>query len=215
MNYPIKASLLPAVLFAAIMVFALYVVQLLVVGEDSTGLYTRIVWGNAISPVIVGVFLVAIYLLWDKRRKLAKEKKRSGWFLHDIAPRLLDKYARIEQITDRHSELRDNLLANRWNRMQFDTGSKQTSNTNGDYQASNNSSLKHAELESEHLQNSYSLPRFFVWALPIIGFTGTVWGRAQYFFFLGHHECQSVRCQRVLDAATKHTTGNQRVVDRV
>ena len=123
MNYPIKASLLPAVLFAAIMVFALYVVQLLVVGEDSTGLYTRIVWGNAISPVIVGVFLVAIYLLWDKRRKLAKEKKKSGWFLQDIAPRLLDKYARIEQITDRHSELRDNLLANRWNRMQFDTGS--------------------------------------------------------------------------------------------
>ena len=189
MNYPIKASLLPAVLFAAIMVFALYVVQLLVVGEDSTGLYTRIVWGNAISPVIVGVFLVAIYLLWDKRRKLAKEKKKSGWFLQDIAPRLLDKYARIEQITDRHAELRDNLLANRWNRMQFDTGSQQTSNTSGDYQASNgyqtsnsyqqsnnDSTLKHAELESEHLQNSYSLPRFFVWALPIIGFTGTVWG---------------------------------------
>ena len=166
MNYPIKASLLPAVLFAAIIVFALYVVQLLVFPEDS-GLYSRIVWGNAISPVILGVFMTALYLLWDKRRKLANEKKKSGWFLSDIAPRLLDHHTRLEQVTEEHTELRDNLLANRWNSLQFEAGSQ---NYNND------GMLKHAELESEHLQNSYSLPRFFVWALPIIGFTGTVWG---------------------------------------
>ena len=101
MNYPIKASLLPAVLFAAIIVFALYVVQLLVFPEDS-GLYSRIVWGNAISPVILGVFLTALYLLWDKRRKLANEKKKSGWFLSDIAPRLLDHHTRLEQVTEEY-----------------------------------------------------------------------------------------------------------------
>ena len=119
MNYPIKASLLPAVLFAAIIVFALYVVQLLVFPEDG-GLYSRIVWGNAISPVILGVFLTALYLLWDKRRKLANEKKKSGWFLSDIAPRLLDHHTRLEQVTEEHTELRDNLLANRWNSLQFE-----------------------------------------------------------------------------------------------
>ena len=118
MNYPIKASLLPAIIFAAIAVFALYVVQLLVFPESSTNMYSRIVWGNAISPVIIGIFLIAIYLLWDKRRRLAKEKKKSAWFMRDIAPRLLDQHTRIEQVTDKHADLQDNLLANRWNSLQ-------------------------------------------------------------------------------------------------
>lgn len=163
MNYPIKASLLPAIIFAAIAVFALYVVQLLVFPESSTNMYSRIVWGNAISPVIIGIFLIAIYLLWDKRRRLAKEKKKSAWFMRDIAPRLLDQHTRIEQVTDKHADLQDNLLANRWNSLQ----------SIGD---NNGTMLKSAELENEHLQNSYSLTRFFVWALPIVGFIGTVWG---------------------------------------
>jgi len=167
MNYPIKASLLPAVVFAAIMVFLLYVVQLLAFPADHSGLYSRIVWGNAISPVIVGIFLIALYLLWDKRRKIARERKKTAWFLRDIAPRLLDQNTRIEQVAENHLELRDNLLANRWHRARLESG-----NHSGTYDGT----LKHAELESEHLQNSYSLPRFFVWALPIIGFTGTVWG---------------------------------------
>jgi len=142
MNYPIKASLLPAILFAVAVVFVLYFVQLLIFPDGSTDMYSRIVWGNFISPVIVAIFLVAMFLLVSKRRKLAKEKKNSTWFMQDIAPRLL--------------------LANRWRSVQ----------TNDD----NNGALKHAELENEHLQNSYSLPRFFVWALPIVGFIGTVWG---------------------------------------
>ncbi len=163
MNYPIKASLLPAILFAIIAVAVLYVVQLFLFPEGSDDMYSRIVWGNLISPVIIAIFLTALFLLWDKRRKLAKEKKKSGWFLRDVAPRLLDQHTRIEQVTDKHSDLQDNLLANRWNNIQSNSA-----NTNG--------ALKHAELENEHLQNSYSMPRFFVWALPIVGFIGTVWG---------------------------------------
>ncbi len=165
MNYPIKASLLPAILFAVVAVAVLYVVQLLAFPEGSTDMYSRIVWGNYISPAIVGIFLIAIFLLWDKRRKLAKEKKKSGWFLRDIAPRLLDRHTRIDQVTDKHTDLQDNLLANRWNAVQSQSKKHST-----------NSAMKYAELESEHLQNSYSMPRFFVWALPIVGFIGTVWG---------------------------------------
>lgn len=161
MNYPIKASLLPALLFAAVVVLALYVVQLLIFPDGSSDMFSRIVWGNAISPVIVGIFLTAMFLLWDKRRKLKAEKKKSGHFLSDIAPRLLDRHSRIEEVTGNTSDLQDNLLANRW-------GNIQSHGHEG--------ALKHAELESEHLQNSYSLPRFFVWALPIVGFIGTVWG---------------------------------------
>jgi len=162
MNYPIKASLLPAILFAAAVVFALYVVQLLLFPDGSTDMYSRIVWGNFISPAILGIFLIAMFLLVSKRRKLAAEKKNSSWFMQEIAPRLIDQHTRIEELTDKHAALSDNLMANRWNNVQSDTD--------------NNTALKHAELENEHLQNSYSLPRFFVWALPIVGFIGTVWG---------------------------------------
>ena len=162
MNYPIKASLLPAVLFAVVVVFALYVVHLLIFPDGSTNLYSRIVWGNYISPAIVAVFLIAMFLLVSKRSKLAKEKRNSGWFMQDIAPRLIDQHSRIEDLTDNHAELRDNLMANRWHNVQISDDS--------------NGALKYAELENEHLQNSYSMPRFFVWALPIIGFIGTVWG---------------------------------------
>jgi len=30
--------------------------------------------------------------------------------------------------------------------------------------------------EREYLKGSFSLPRFMVWAIPILGFIGTVWG---------------------------------------
>ncbi len=162
MNYPIKAPLLPAILFAAVVVFALYVIQLLIFPDGSTDMYSRIVWGNFISPVILGIFLIAMFLLLGKRRKLAIEKKNSTWFMLDIAPRLIDEHTSIEELTDKHALLSDNLMANRWHNVQSND--------------TNNGVLKHAELENEHLQNSYSLPRFFVWALPIVGFIGTVWG---------------------------------------
>jgi len=58
MNYPIKASLLPAVTFAVIGVVVLFIIQQVLVPEDGANMFARIVWGNFISPVIVGIFLV-------------------------------------------------------------------------------------------------------------------------------------------------------------
>jgi len=166
MNYPIKASLLTAVALAALGVAALYALQLLLQplgGDGGTGMYHRIVWGNYISPFIIGIFLTAMFLLMNKRIRLSKEKQRSKAFLRNIAPRLLDVDTDIHQVTNNHGQFTDNLFAHRW---------QETQGTSDDL--SNN--LKYAELEMEHLQNSYSLPRFFVWALPIVGFVGTVWG---------------------------------------
>ncbi len=169
MNYPIKASLPPAILFAIVGVVVLYAAQLLVFPEVDSGMYYRIVWGNAISPVIVAIFLTAMFLLFSKRRKLGVEKKMSTYFLSDVGPRLFDHQTRIEDVTDQYPAVRDNLLVHRWRQMQLLIN--KTTNSN-DMQGVQN----HAENETEHLQNSYSLPRYFVWALPIVGFIGTVWG---------------------------------------
>jgi len=160
MNYPIKASLLLPVIFAVTGVILLYVMQLLFVPDGSATMFTRIVWGNNISPVIVGIFLTAVFLLIDKRRKLKRERRSSDLFLHEIGPRLLDDRSRLEEISaDR--EFKDNLMAYRWQQTQLpDTDTARSA----------------GETELEHLQNSYSVPRFFVWALPIVGFIGTVWG---------------------------------------
>lgn len=166
MNYPIKASLLPAILFAIILVVVLYSIQLLVFPDLDTGMYYRIVWGNYISPVILGIFFIALFLLMSKRRKLARERKASRHFISDVGPKLFDKQTRVEDVADRFSAFRDNLLVHRWQRMQVQSG-RTGSNVNGREQS---------DSEMEHLQNSYSLPRFFVWALPIVGFIGTVWG---------------------------------------
>lgn len=160
MNYPIKASLLPSVFFAAAGVILLYVLQLLVVPEGSATMFTRIVWGNYISPVIVGIFLVAMFLLFDKRRRLRRERNTSNLFLQEIGPRLLDSSSHLADVSE-NLKFRDNLLAHRWRQAQFpETDNARTFGEN----------------ELEHLQNSYSVPRFFVWALPIVGFVGTVWG---------------------------------------
>lgn len=169
MNYPIKASLLPAILLAIVGVVVLYAVQLLVFPDVDSGMYYRIVWGNMISPVILAIFLIAIFLLVSKRRKLRTEKKMSAYFLNDVGPRLFDNQARIEDVTDRYPAVRDNLLVHRWRQMQV---LMHRSVGTDDLQGVQN----HAENETEHLQNSYSLPRYFVWALPIVGFIGTVWG---------------------------------------
>lgn len=165
MNYPIKSSLLPAIILAVIGVVVLYAVQLLVFPDMDSGMYYRIVWGNAISPIILGIFLIAIFLLFGKRRKLGVEKKMSGFFLNDIGPRLFDNQVRIEEVTDRYPDVRDNLLVHRWQQKRIGYGADDLHGVQN-----------HADNETEHLQNSYSLPRYFVWALPIVGFIGTVWG---------------------------------------
>ena len=165
MNYPIKASLLPAIWFAIIGVVLLYAIQLLLFPDVDTGMYYRIVWGNSISPVILSIFLVSVFLLASKHQKLRTEQKMSAYFLSDIGPRLFDNRTRIEEVTDQHPTIRNNLLVHRWRQMQIGNGA-------ADLQGIQN----HAENETEHLENSYSVPRYFVWALPIVGFIGTVWG---------------------------------------
>jgi len=152
MNYPIKASLLPAVTFAVIGVVVLFIIQQVLVPEDGANMFARIVWGNFISPVIVGIFLVAILLLLDKRRKLKREKKTSNLFMQEIGPRLLDDRSRLEEITA-SSTFTDNLLAHRWHQSKL---------------PENENSRSFGENELEHLQNSYSVPRFFVWALSAL-----------------------------------------------
>jgi len=166
MNYPIKASLLAAVGLAVIIVAILYAAQILILPGWAEGTLYRIVWGNLISPIILVLFFTAVVLLWSKRRKLIREKALSDRFYADVGPQLFDGDTRIEDVVDESVAFRDNLLAHRWNAHQ----------AAGNDASTVEMARQFATAEIEHLNNSFTLARFFVWALPIVGFIGTVWG---------------------------------------
>jgi len=126
----------------------------------------RIVWGNMISPVILALFFTAILLLWSKRRKLRREQALSKRFYADVGPLLFDGKSRIDDVIGESVAFRDNLLARRWQQYQ----------SQGAKVSPIELARQFCSTEIEHLSNSFTLARFFVWALPIVGFIGTVWG---------------------------------------
>jgi len=166
MKYPITVSLGLSVVAAAITTAGLYFLQRVALPQFSDTAFHRIVWGNAISPVIVFIFLVAVFLLWAKRRRISRERKLSARFLSQVAPALFDDDTQIEDVVKRPSLYRDNLLAQRWRLWQ----------TARETERARDLDQELAKTESEHLGNSYTAARFFVWSLPIVGFIGTVWG---------------------------------------
>lgn len=166
MKYPITVSLGLSVLAAAIWTVGLYVLQRVALPQFADTAFHRIVWGNTISPVIVFIFLVAVFLLLGKRRRIARERKLSERFLSQIAPALFDDDTQIEDVVKRPSHFRENLLAQRWRLWQ----------TARETERARDLDQELANTEVEHLGNSYTAARFFVWSLPIVGFIGTVWG---------------------------------------
>ncbi|MBX2826346.1 MAG: MotA/TolQ/ExbB proton channel family protein [Gammaproteobacteria bacterium] len=166
MKYPITVSLGLSIVAAAIGTVGLYVLQRVVLPQFADTAFYRIVWGNAISPVIIFIFLVAVFLLLGKRRRIARERKLSHRFLSQVAPALFDDDTQIEDVVKRPSMFRENLLAQRWRLWQATRNTERARDL--DQELTNT--------ESEHLGNSYTAARFFVWSLPIVGFIGTVWG---------------------------------------
>lgn len=166
MNYPIKASLPAATLVAALVVGILFAAQRLLLPDWTDGTLYRVVWGNVISPVILVLFFIALTLLWGKRRKLIREQSLSNRFFADIGPQLFDGKTRVEEVVTDASVFRNNLLAYRWGMLQSRNEDTTVADLGRQFGAN----------EIEHLNNSFTLARFFVWALPIVGFIGTVWG---------------------------------------
>lgn len=166
MKYPITVSLGLSIVGAAIVTAGLYLLQRVALPQIADTAFHRIVWGNAISPVIVAIFFVAVFLLLGKRRRIGRERKLSARFLSQVAPALFDDATQIEDVVKCPSLYRDNLLAQRWRLWQ----------STRDTERARDLDKALANTESEHLGNSYTAARFFVWSLPIVGFIGTVWG---------------------------------------
>ncbi len=171
MNYPTQVRLIPAVLAALVVVALVFVAQRYFQLDASAGTISRILWGNAISPVIMVLFFTTLFLLLKKRRLLASEKMLSRHFQSELAPRLFDISAKLEDVSQNSKRFATNLLAQRWRLLQQGQG---TDDPDADKMSLRD--RPRAEVEEDYLHNSFAVIRFFVWSLPIVGFIGTVWG---------------------------------------
>lgn len=166
MKYPITASFFKSLLLGALWAVAVYLLLQVFMPQLAGSALDRILWGNAVSPVILGVFFAAVTLLFGKWLRIGKQLRLNRQFRTDVAPALFDAEVQLEQVVQRPRRFQDNLLAQRWRIWQLLKG------------RDNNTALERdiAQWEAELLTNSYSGARFLVWSLPIIGFIGTVWG---------------------------------------
>ncbi len=132
----------------------------------------KLFFGNWISPIILWFFAASFFHLLLKRGKLRKEQQQTRQLSQGILPSLL-----ADNLTDvPHAQLNQQL--------------QQAAASNGI--SANNLLLTRLSLYLNHEENdvdetfgikerelmrgSYSLSRFMVWAIPIMGFIGTVWG---------------------------------------
>lgn len=130
----------------------------------------KLFFGNWISPIILWFFVASFFHLLLKKSKLKKEQLQSNLLANRVFPTLIDDsdntdnqlYSEIEKASQQQSIAKNNLLLSRLS-LFINHHEDDIDDTFG---------IK----EREQMKGSFSLPRFMVWAIPILGFIGTVWG---------------------------------------
>ena len=164
--YPIEQSFKHPIVLMALVVLIPALIIFFVFGAADIGRALKIFFGNWISPIILWFFTASFFHLWLKSKKLAKEKQHTQqltafYSQSNNAPYTLQA---IQGYSQQASVPNDNLLLSRSTLyLNHPTRSDDIDEAFG---------IK----EREFLRGSYALPRFMIWAIPIIGFIGTVWG---------------------------------------
>ncbi len=124
----------------------------------------KLFFGNWISPIILWFFTASFFHLLLKRSKLKKERLHSNLISTKILPSMADEFSlpTLENTAKKNGIQTNNLLLSR---LSLFTNHQQ-----------NDIDETFGIKEREQLKGSFSLPRFMVWAIPILGFIGTVWG---------------------------------------
>jgi len=132
----------------------------------------KLFFGNWISPIILWFFTASFFHLLLKRGKLRKEQQQTHLLTKRILPSILvdidtdvsapqlNQY--LQQSAAKNGVKHNNLLLNRLS-LFLNHQENDVDETFG---------IK----EREFMRGSFSLSRFMVWAIPIMGFIGTVWG---------------------------------------
>ncbi len=130
----------------------------------------KLFFGNWISPIILWFFVASFFHLWLKRSRLKKEVAQTSLVGKRVFPTSMNDfsvpeealYKRIKMCSNKQGIDQHNLLLTRLALFL----------NHDDDDIDDMFAIK----EREQMKGSFSLPRFMVWAIPILGFIGTVWG---------------------------------------
>ncbi len=163
--YPIEQSFKQPMMLMALLVLIPALILFFIVGASDIGRALKIFFGNWISPIILWFFAASFFHLWLKSKKLGKEKQYtqqlSQFYIDNKTDISLQK---IQQYSEQTHIPEDNLLLARSNLYLKHTGSTEDIDE------------AFGIKEREFLRGSYALSHFMIWAIPIVGFIGTVWG---------------------------------------
>jgi len=172
-SYPIEQAFkFPLIITALLVLLPGLALYWLLGDAQSTPRSLKLFIGNWISPIILWFFCASFLHLWLKKAQLKKEKNSSDLLSEKFIPNIfsngINQYTddelenELNSIRSQNNILNDNLLNSRLS-LFLNHSDDDIDETFG---------IK----EREYMKGSFSLPRFMVWAIPIMGFIGTVWG---------------------------------------
>lgn len=172
-NYPIEQAFKFPLIITAILVLLPGLALYWFIGDaQSTPRSLKLFVGNWISPIILWFFCASFFHLWLKRSQLKKEIDASELLSNKLIPNMfhggIDQYteneleAELQTTNSQNNISKENLLHSRLSLFL----------NHADDDIDETFAIK----EREYMKGSFSLSRFMVWAIPIMGFIGTVWG---------------------------------------
>lgn len=172
-SYPVEQPFQTPMVITALLVLIPALLLYWFFGDSSTlPRSLKLFFGNWISPIILWFFAASFFHLLLKRGKLRKEQHQTQLLTSRIFPSILadvdaDVSApqinhHLQQSAVKNGVKPNNLLLTRLS-LFLNHQENDVDETFG---------IK----EREFMRGSFSLSRFMVWAIPIMGFIGTVWG---------------------------------------
>ncbi len=175
-KYPIEPSFKASLLITAMVALAPMMAAFFWAGgQKDLSRFSTIIFGNWISPFIFWLFAATIFYLWRKKRLFIVEKRATGTLI-DIYREITNNQSGEAEPQPSANDLSSALLAKEpdaspdnllISRLKFREQSGLTGSTLTDLLA---------ESEASAMEGSYAMAHFSVWAIPILGFIGTVWG---------------------------------------
>ena len=173
-QYPVEQAFFQPLLLGAILVMIPALLIHLFLDVQSMHRLMKILFGNWISPLILWFFVSSLMHLWMKRGRLVSEEKQTEVVAKRALPGVLSEtvastegngiWAGLQQKLSGSKVSNDNLLLTRLRL--FLAQSHPSSEVDEAFGIT----------EREYMRGSFALSRFMVWAIPILGFIGTVWG---------------------------------------
>jgi len=132
----------------------------------------KLFFGNWISPIILWFFCASFFHLYLKSKRLKKEQQQSNIITNQVLNSLISDASSEPEKDELYDALQNasknhGISSNNLSRTRLSLFLK-----HHDDDVDETFAIK----EREYLKGSFSLPRFMVWAIPILGFIGTVWG---------------------------------------